>query len=280
MSIRFNDFVPPIFYKHISKARKLFKQAMGHRIPRGHFEYVPTDIQASWVLDVGANVGDVAIHALKTYPDCKVICFEPVSETYKILKHKLHRYGDRVILFQQGLSDVSGRCEINLTTYHGANSILPQSKFHKFFNPHVREVGKETISVVRLDDIAATFPTTHIDIMKIDVEGYELNVLRGGAEYIPSHVDTIIIEASLQRDVSWESQSIVELFTLLQEMGFRLINVMGIYNSKGGEAISSMMVTQMDCVFRHISKLQKTADEKRGIPADFDDAATISVVVV
>ena len=257
MNIHINDFVPPIFYKAIKKARKLLKQATGHSIRRGHFEYVPTDIQASWVLDVGANVGDVAIAALKSYPDCKVICFEPVYETHKMLKHKLQRYADRVILFQQGLSDVNGACEINLTTYPAANSILPQPQFHKFLNPHVREIGKETISVVRLDDIGPTFPTKHIDIMKIDVEGYELNVLKGGATYLPSHVDTIIVEVALQRDVSWEHQSIVELFMLLQEMGFRLINVMDIYNFKGVEAISSMMVAQMDCVFRHISKLQR-----------------------
>src|SRR5207247_8603462 len=122
VSIHFNDFVPHIFYKHISKARKLFKQAMGHRIPRGHFEYVPTDIQASRVLDVGANVGDVAIHALKTYADCEVVCFEPVYETHKLLKHNLHSYGDSVILYHHRLSDVNDAVVLNLTTYPRAHT--------------------------------------------------------------------------------------------------------------------------------------------------------------
>lgn len=256
-SVCINDFFPPIFYKATRKARRLIKQAMGHSLRRGHFEYVPKDLQAKWVLDVGANLGHVAIAALQSYPDCKVICFEPVYETHQMLKINLRRYADRVILFQQGLSDVNGEREINLTTRHGANSLLPQSQFHQLFNPHVREIGKETISLVRLDDIANTFPTNHIDIMKIDVEGYEVNVLKGGETYLPSHVDTIIIEVALQRDVSWELQSIVELFVLLQGLGFRLINVMDIYNWRGSEAKSDMMVTQMDCVFRHISNLQR-----------------------
>jgi FkbM family methyltransferase len=125
-----------------------------------------------WVLDIGANKGDVALAALKSYPSCKVICFEPVQATFDLLQKNLKTFADRTFLYRNALAETEGTGEINITSFHGANSILPQSSFHKQINPHIGEVRKEPFSLVRLADIAAQFPATHIDVMKIDVEGY------------------------------------------------------------------------------------------------------------
>ena len=122
---------------------------------------------------------------------------------------------------------------------------------HSTLNPHVKEVGKQRISLSRLDDIAQQFPNKKIDIMKIDVEGHELDVISGGRNFIQNNVDTIIVEASLMRDPSWDRQSFVDMFSLLGEMGFRLINVFDLNYAEN----SNLMCVQMDCVFRHKSKL-------------------------
>ena len=216
------------------------------------FDQVPKSIKARLILDVGANVGDVTVAALKSYPECHVICFEPVNSTFNILEKRLKPYAHRVTVYNEALSSISGNTEINITSFHGANSLSPQSSMHSALNPQVREIGKETISMVRLDDIARSFPNKTIDIMKIDVEGHELDVIVGGKSFIQNNVDTIIVEASLMRDLSWDdNQSILEVFQLLSEMGFRLINVYDLHYAKN----SSLMCVQMDCVFRHKSKL-------------------------
>lgn len=233
-------FIPPIIPMVLRKANQ-----------HHPFENLPKRMDVKWVLDVGANKGDIALAALKSYPGSKVICFEPVHSTFEMLKKNLAAYGDRTYLFEQALSDSNGEGEINLTSFHGANSVLPQSGFHKMLNPHIKESGKEKISLARLDDASFQFPTKEIDIMKIDVEGYELNVLRGGEAFIRDHVDTIIIEASFMRDQSWETQGAMQIFFELERLGFRLINIFDIYKSENTE----MMLAQMDCVFRHKSKL-------------------------
>jgi FkbM family methyltransferase len=246
-----SDFIPPI----IPKAMRFLKNhsARGSNGVRMHpFNHVPGALGVDWILDVGANKGEVASAALKSYPGCRVICFEPVDSTFKILKDNLALFGDRAILFKSALGDETGTAEINLTSFHGANSIMPQSGFHKFFNPHVSEIGTEKISIVRLDEVASEFPTKYIDIMKIDVEGFELNVLKGGTRFISSSVDTIIIEVSLMRDINWDQQSIFEIFNILKGMGFCLINIIDLHHSNN----SDMMLVQMDCIFRHRSKLR------------------------
>lgn len=245
--IGINDFVPPIFYR----ARSYFKKRLTRLhsgVSRVHpFDAVPKDISAKWILDVGANVGDVAVAALESYPYSHVICFEPVRGTFEELTKRLKPFAERVRLYNSALSDTKEEGVINITTFHGANSISPQAKFHQDCNPHVRELGKEKIQLVRLDDIAAEFPSQIIDIMKVDVEGHELNVLKGGAKFISNNVDVIIIEISFMRDHSWDQQSVFEIFAFLKEAGFVLVNVIDVFHADD----KPILLAQMDCVFRH-----------------------------
>lgn len=244
------EFVPPIVFRAMNYARRRLMAVRNQKIRLSPFNNLPSNFEAKWILDIGANVGDVAVAALNSYKESKVICFEPVNMTYDALKDRLSPFGDRVQLHRVALSDTTGIGEINITTFHGANSIAPQASFHKECNPHVQEVGKEHIELVRLDDYCVSFPCERIDVMKIDVEGHELDVLKGGIQFISSRVDFIVIEISLMRDQSWENQAIFEIFALLKSAGFRLFNVLDVHRTSDGSAL----LAQMDCVFRHISK--------------------------
>lgn len=250
--MKYADFIPPIIFKIIQRTKKIFRVGDLRIHP---FENIPETLVPSWILDVGANVGDVSEAALISYPQCRVICFEPVKTTFEVLQKRLAPYGDRAVLINEALSDENGTCEINITSFHGANYIALQSDFHKDLNPHVYEMGREVIKIARLDDIATTIGDQKIDVMKIDVEGHELNVLKGGMNFIRDRVDTIIIEISLMRDQSWEEQSVAKIFTLLDGLGFKLINLFDIHHvSNGGD--KNLMCVQVDCVFRHKNNLK------------------------
>jgi len=248
------DFIPPIFVRGIKwlirKVKPDYRVKLKDGIRAHPFDSVSSDLSVKWVLDIGANVGDVTFAALDAYPECNVICIEPVKDTFSRLKERLKPFSKRVHLYNIALSDHSGHEEINLTTSDGANSILPQSQFHKHLNPHIKELDKETIIIETLDDFSSSFPSQKIDIMKIDVEGYELNVLKGGEKFIENNVDTIIIEIALMRDESWENQSIFEIFNILNKMGFRLVNIIDLCH-----VADDTLLVQMDCVFRNKDNL-------------------------
>ena len=245
--IKLSELIPPLFYRVANYVeRKIIRPQ--DRVEKTHpFDAIPNGINAKWILDVGANVGDVAVAALESYPNAQVICFEPVNKTFEILTKRMEPYSKRSHLFNVALSDVEETGVINITTYHGANSISPQAQFHQDFNPHVREVSKEEIHLVRLDDFATKFPSQKIDIMKIDVEGHELNVLKGGASFISKSVDVVIIEISLMRDESLNNQAVFEIFSFFNSSGFSLLNVMDLHHIEN----QSMQLVQMDCVFRN-----------------------------
>jgi len=225
----------------------------GHR--RHPFTAIPASLNARVILDVGANVGRVAEAGLRTYAHSEVHCFEPVSATFERLSRRLARFGGRVHLHHFALSDRSGEAVINLTSFHGANSLHPQADRHKRLNPHVRELSTECIHLQRLDDIAGTLPSS-CDIMKIDVEGHELQVLKGGEAFIRDRVDTVLIEISLMRDQSWEQQAVFDVFALMNRLGFCLINVIDLHRARQPD----LMLIQMDCVFMKFSRLATLTD--------------------
>ena len=245
------EFVPPA-------AEKLLQRIPFGRHRRHPFTAMPASLDARVILDVGANIGRVAEAGLRTYPRSRVYCFEPVSSTFETLSRRLAPFGNRVKLYPFALSDVKGEAGINLTSFHGANSIHPQAALHKHLNPHVRELGEETIRLRRLDDLAAELPTA-VDIMKIDVEGHELQVLRGGEAFLRDRVDTVLIEISFMRDQSWEQQSVFDIFALMKRLGFCLINVVDLHHSQQ----TDMLLAQMDCVFRKHSRLTMPTDQER-----------------
>lgn len=249
--IGFKEFVPPVVIRANNYLIRKFGKLHKNNARTSPFNYLPENMQVKWVLDIGANVGDIAEAALNSFSEAKVICFEPVQSTFKILSNRLAPYSERVFLHNYALSNSTGKGEINITNFHGANSIMPQAKLHQDCNPHVRELDKEPISLVRLDDVYDKFPARDIDIMKIDVEGFELNVLNGGRKFITKHVDVIIIEISLMRDITWGKQSIFDIFAFMKDSGFCLVNVFDVHHAEH----KSIMLSQMDCVFRHTRKL-------------------------
>src|SRR3989338_3722563 len=117
INLRFADFVPPIIARVIEKATvKVYYP----------YDKIPKSVNVRWVLDVGANEGHVSLAALKSYPDARVVCFEPVKSFFDRLPAALGKYKERVVLFNKALSDSNGEAEINITTAGGANSISPQ----------------------------------------------------------------------------------------------------------------------------------------------------------
>jgi FkbM family methyltransferase len=249
MSLTVQEFIPPVL---IRVYNRIFNYKNNKVIRYPPFNYLPPDIDVKWIMDIGANVGDVARSALFSFEQSKVICFEPVSSTYDKLTINLSSFNERVITKKLAISDYTGESEINITTYSPANSLMSQSKYYEHYNPSIKSVDKEKINVVKLDDLIHELPTRHFDIVKIDVEGLEYNVLKGGEKFFGDCVDIIMLEISFQRESGWDNPNYLLIFNYLNSLGFRLINIYDVYNSQfdNNNLMDDMMVTQIDCIFR------------------------------
>jgi FkbM family methyltransferase len=253
MKINLQEFVPPIVFRIIGGVRKRLERSFSKNFGGVLHPFDGIPLNASdvrWVLDIGANRGDVAAAALRSYPNSTVVCIEPVSETFKLLENNLATFGSRVIFGKYAFSDVAGVGKINLTNFDGANSILPQAECHKEWNPHVHEQGTEEIILRRLDEELEFFPAPIFDIVKIDVEGFEVQVIKGGTNFFRNHVKSILIEISFMRDDSLSDQCVYKIFKLLNELGYALVNLIDVY--PGPKDSPSLRIAQVDCVFLNI----------------------------
>jgi FkbM family methyltransferase len=204
-------------------------------------------------MDIGANCGHVSISALKAFPEAKIICFEPVKETFDKLKELLMGYvPERAIYCQQiAISDFNGTADMNITNYSPANSLNATNSTYSHYNPEILPVKKETVQVSTLDNLLDKMPKK-VDIVKIDVEGQEYEVLNGGTIFFKDRVDIIIIEISFQREQKGSSPTFLKVYNLLDAWGYELINMYDLDNRTYDDPniIDNKMVVQVDCVFR------------------------------
>jgi len=249
MSLHIREFVPPVITRVYNR---LFRYKTKKSARDAPFNYLPPDLDVKWIMDIGANEGYVAKSALLSFKNSKIICFEPVSTTYNKLEANLSPFHERAILKKMAISDYTGECEITITTYDPANSLMPQSKYYSHYNPSIKPIGKEKITVTTLDNLIPDLPVKYFDVVKIDVEGLELNVLKGGEKFFAECVDIIMLEISFQRESGWDHPNYLQIFNLLNSWGYRLINMYDVYNLSfdNENILDDMMITQIDCVFR------------------------------
>jgi FkbM family methyltransferase len=129
--------------------------------------------RAKVVFDVGANVGDWAIEALQIAPKATVHCFEPGSATFARLQQRALP-GD-VRLNQVALGAVSEeRTYFVFGEGRGTNSLYLRNGVEDS-----AAVATESVPVITTDDYCAREGIERIDFLKIDVEGHEIDVLKG-----------------------------------------------------------------------------------------------------
>lgn len=198
-------------------------------------------------MDVGAFHGHYSVAAATSYPQAKVIAFEPTEDSANKFLLNTVRFGDRVQLHRLGISDTPGEAVIHLTTTGGANSVHPQAAEHRRQNPHVRECGRQKIVLQTLDQALAREEGI-IDVLKIDVEGHEMNVLRGAAATL-GRTRFVILEVALSRDEDVRRQKVFEIFAKMNQSRFYLYGIHDLYPF--GEPHPRLGMAQFDAVFRH-----------------------------
>lgn len=136
------------------------------------------------VLDVGANEGQAAMYVLEAFPGVEIHCFEPVEATFTRLCRRVGPRGGFCV--QQAVGRVVGEATIHVAANSLTNSLvckLPDST-------------EQRVTVTTVDAYAAERGIGAIDLLKIDTEGFDLEVLAGGERcFAEARVKFVLIEA-------------------------------------------------------------------------------------
>lgn len=196
-------------------------------------------LQVDGIIDVGANRGQFTMVCQLALPVVPVVAFEPIAAEAAIYR-KVHGQRPRVRLIESALGDIKGTATLHLSQSADSSSLLPIGKMQTELFDNTGEIGTITVQVQRLDDLSEHWAGRTRQLLKIDVQGYELNVLRGAVETLKSctHVYVECSEIPLYDGQALRGE--VEVFLL--EHGF---GVKGRYN----EQLSNGDLIQADYLF-------------------------------
>jgi FkbM family methyltransferase len=145
------------------------------------------------IIDIGANIGYISIASSLMFPKVTIEAFEPSKKTYSILRTNLSENHIRnVRTHNYGISD---RESSSLLTYSESNS---SGAFVNEHNVTADTAGHVTehIKLKTLDKEYKNLKITKCDLIKIDVEGHELSVIKGSKELIKKFKPMVILEAN------------------------------------------------------------------------------------
>ncbi|MEF8769224.1 MAG: FkbM family methyltransferase [Candidatus Accumulibacter phosphatis] len=166
------------------------------------------------VIDIGANYGVYALCMANTVgPTGHVWAFEPASDTAHLLAEGIAANGfAQITLAQCALSSASGTAQLSLSEHSELNALV--------HGPAAATSATETVSLVTLDECLETYGWQDIEFVKIDAEGEEANILKGGEHFFSRLSPLVQYEIKAGAELHMH---LVEAFAALGYASYRLV---------------------------------------------------------
>jgi FkbM family methyltransferase len=147
------------------------------------------------VVDVGAHVGLFSAAIKELCPGASLHAFEPQESCFALLSNRLRRYSNSWAS-KVAVGERAGEVRFYANAFSPSSSVLPMAQRHVEAFPNTRVAEPTTVQMRTLDEMLAGVELRANVLMKIDVQGYELQVLRGGAQIL-ERTDYVLVEMSL-----------------------------------------------------------------------------------
>ena len=164
------------------------------------------------VIDIGANYGIYTLCMAKAVgaQGC-VWAFEPSSSCVALLDKGIAANGfSNVIVERSAVSHESGTGRLALNDHSELNALI---------QPQDAAQASESVSVVTLDECLVRYRWRHIDFLKIDAEGEEANILRGGGKFLAE------LSPLIQYEVKFAEGFRLQLVRDFAKLGYRSYRV-------------------------------------------------------
>lgn len=194
-------------------------------------------ISPKTVIDVGANVGQFAVACKKIFPSATVHSFEPLPECVVKLKRHLSKFAD-VYVYPIALGEQSGEVMFHVNSHSHSSSILALGERHHRAFPHARETHTIKVPLSTLDFEMKSISMKGPVLLKLDVQGYEPQVLEGATETL-KRVDYVLLEASFRPMYEGE-KTFMPIARAMEERGFEFLRPIAWLNDpRSGEVLQA-----------------------------------------
>ncbi|MBD1835582.1 FkbM family methyltransferase [Cyanobacteria bacterium FACHB-472] len=169
------------------------------------------------VIDVGGHCGESALWYNKALPDARIYSFEPLQDCFSQLISNIKNIPN-CQGFNFALGEDDGEQVIYRSSFTGSSSLLNMDTLHKTLYPFSADISTETVKVRSLDSIAEELSLEPNILLKMDVQGFEDRVLKGGQDALLSV--KIVLSEVLFQPLYEEQANFADIYKCLLEKGF------------------------------------------------------------
>ncbi|EQD34015.1 methyltransferase, FkbM family, partial [mine drainage metagenome] len=130
------------------------------------------------VVDIGANRGQFALAVRHVFPDAHIESFEPLPGPAAIFR-RVFAADARVTLHACAIADKAGTTQMHVSARDDSSSLLSIAAEQTRIFPGTQEAGRAAVEMRRLEDVLQRADIAAPALLKLDVQGYELQALRG-----------------------------------------------------------------------------------------------------
>lgn len=216
---------------------RMWTRALGYGAAAGieHLS-VLTRLNCRTVVDVGANRGQFALAVRRCCPTARIVSFEPLPEPSAVFRQVFTGDGRTVLHeaaigpnYQLGLMHVSAKDD--------SSSLLPISSFQTQMFPGTDEIGTIEVRVAPLAAFVAADEIHEPALLKLDVQGYEMDALRG-CESLMGKFRWVYCECSFVELYSGQSLA-GDIIQWLDRQGLQVVGIFNAAQNRTGRVVQA-----------------------------------------
>lgn len=189
------------------------------------------------IFDVGANEGQTAVAYAAAFHPERIYSFEPNPITFQKLS-RIAETHPMIRPINAALGDVSEKRKMILTGYNCTDSLLkPSNEARRYLGDIMLEKGTADIKTFTLDTFREESKIDHLDLLKLDVQGFEMQVLKGARQTLKEKKISLIL-AEVNFVSLYEGQAYFhEIYNELLGHGFQMVGLYGL-NYRAGSYLN------------------------------------------
>jgi len=216
--------------------RRLTAAALRHRVFAG-VEHRPVLGQAyATIVDIGANRGQFALASRQWCPDARIHAFEPLPGPAALFR-RVFADDARTVLYEAAIGPEADTVTMHVSARDDSSSLLPITARQSETFPGTQEAATTRVRVEPLHGVLRPADLVAPALLKLDVQGFELDALRGCESLLP-HFDRIYCECSFIELYAGQALA-AEVIGWLAARGFRLTGVYNPAYDGNGQAIQA-----------------------------------------
>ena len=201
------------------------------------------------IVDAGASIGNTSTRFSNLFPYARIHSIEPYSIFYRTL-HEVAKGNSNIVPHNIALSNFNGKSKLNINYSEGTNSFLDMNPEHsEIFGNLLKKENEVVVKCITLDSFTEENNIDDIDILKLDLQGYESTAIEGASNILgKDKVGVILCEIIFEDFYKGQTDPFDLIKSLLDKYSFSFFNLYQMFYHRG-------KLLQADAIFIHKSKL-------------------------